>query len=464
MKYNPYINDWAAGLSGFSGSHPQALEENVQGSLEILFEIQEMFKAITGLPAVTTQPVAGAQGELVGIKMFQAYHRDRGEAESRNIVLIPRSAHGTNPATATMAGYETKKVGDTIYGIVLIEAGPDGMMNMDQLRELIKTHSHKIAGIMVTNPNTSGIFEVGFKEMASLIHQVGGLVYMDGANMNAIAGIVDLDKLGVDAVHNNLHKTWTIPHGGGGPGDAIVAVSHRLQDYLPGVQIEKQNGQFKTFTPAKSIGSFHRHYGNFAHKVRCYTYLKALGTEGVVKMSSVAVLCARYLQKKLEPSFPNLPAARKDNPIMHEFIITLRPELFQKIEQAGIPKANIIGRLGKLFLDFGLHAPTVSFPEPFGLMIEPTESFSKSELDHFVLVLGCILDLIETNPEILHTVPHFTPIARVDEVGANKNLQFFEKLGEIPVLTTDKISPKKLITLPLSEIKEMILNKHKERK
>ncbi|MBT4790794.1 MAG: glycine dehydrogenase, partial [Halobacteriovoraceae bacterium] len=224
MKYNPEINEWASGLSQFTQTHPQAPIEDVQGNLEILYHTQELFKDITGLAAVTTQPLAGAQGELVGLKMFQDYHTKNGQGLTRNIVLIPRSAHGTNPASATMAGFETKKVAGHEVGIVTVEANDHGEIDFDKFKDLIEKYNTSIAGVMITNPNTAGIFETRFHEISQLIHSVGGLVYMDGANMNAIAGWLDLDKLGVDAVHNNLHKTWSIPHGGGGPGDAIVAV------------------------------------------------------------------------------------------------------------------------------------------------------------------------------------------------------------------------------------------------
>lgn len=462
MKYNPYINDYAASLPGFTQTHPEAPIEDVQGCLFILHEIQEMFKAITGLPGVTTQPLAGAQGELVGLKMFQAYHRDRGEADQRNVVLIPRSAHGTNPASATMAGYETKIVDGKPMGIYTIEALPSGQMNLDQIREFLKNDGHRVAGIMVTNPNTAGIFESEFKEMSRMIHEVGGLVYMDGANMNAIAGIIDLNKLGVDAVHNNLHKTWTIPHGGGGPGDAIVAVSSRLLDFMPGVQIVEKDGRYDTVKPPKSVGSFHRHYGNFAHKIRAYAYVKALGKEGVQKMSQVAVLCARYLYQDLSKVYPTLPAAAKDSPRMHEFILTLSPETFKKIEAAGTPKANAIARIGKLFLDFGFHAPTVAFPEQYGLMLEPTETYSKKELDQFSGIVKSILKLIETHPEILKTVPHFTPIDRVDEVQANKNPMFSEKIGpKLPEIITDRVDAEKLRNSTPGDLAEMILEAHK---
>ncbi len=462
MKYNPYINDYAASLPGFTNAHPEAPLEDVQGCLFILHEIQEMFKAITGLPGVTTQPLAGAQGELVGLKMFQAYHRDRGEADQRNVVLIPRSAHGTNPASATMAGYETKIVDGKPMGIYTIEALSNGQMNLDQIREFLKNDGHRVAGIMVTNPNTAGIFESEFKEMSRLVHEAGGLVYMDGANMNAIAGIIDLNKLGVDAVHNNLHKTWTIPHGGGGPGDAIVAVSSKLLDYMPGIQVVEKDGQYETVRPAKSVGSFHRHFGNFAHKIRAYAYIKALGKEGVQKMSQVAVLSARYLYKDLSSVYPTLPAAAKDSPRMHEFILTLSPETFKKIEAAGTPKANAIARIGKLFLDFGFHAPTVAFPEQYGLMLEPTETYSKKELDQFSEIVKSILKLIETHPEILKTVPHFTPIDRVDEVQANKNPVLSERIGpKLPEIITDRVDAEKLRNSTPGDLSAMILEAHK---
>ncbi|HXH75244.1 MAG TPA: aminomethyl-transferring glycine dehydrogenase subunit GcvPB [Bacteriovoracaceae bacterium] len=462
MKFNPYINDYAANLPGFTQMHPQAPIEDVQGSLELLYEIQEMFKAITGLPGVTTQPLAGAQGELAGLKMFQAYHRDRGEGDKRNVIIIPRSAHGTNPATATMAGYQSKVVDGHIYGIYTVEALSNGEMNLGQIKEFLKTEGHRVAGVMVTNPNTAGIFEAQFKEMSALIHAVGGLVYMDGANMNAIAGIIDLNKLGVDAVHNNLHKTWTIPHGGGGPGDAIVAVSSRLMDFLPGVQVVKRNDRFELERTKKSVGSFHRHYGNFAHKIRAYTYIKALGSDGVRKMSQVAVLSARYLQFKLSPTYPLLPLNADASVRMHEFILTLSPETFKKIEAAGIPKTSAIARIGKLFLDFGFHAPTVAFPEQFGLMLEPTETYSKKELDQFVDVVKNILKLVNEHPEVLKTVPHFTPIDRVDEVAANKNPILADKItAKLPGIILDRVESDKLRNSTPGDLCELILKAHR---
>lgn len=457
MKYNPYINDYAASLPGFTDLHPAAPLEDAQGSLEVLYETQEGFKAITGLAAVTTQPVAGAQGELVGLKMIQAYHADRGEADTRKVLLIPRSAHGTNPATATMAGYNT---------IVLLEASSSGEINLQQLKDVVAQEGKRIAGVMVTNPNTGGVFETGFAEMAKIIHGVGGLVYMDGANMNAIAGRVNLGALGVDAVHNNLHKTWTIPHGGGGPGDAIVAVSARLQDYLPGHQVVKNSdGQFALVKPSKSVGSFHRHFGNFAHKVRAHAYVKALGAEGVPKMSAVSVLCARYLFHKLSPHYPVLPAGSQNVPRMHEFILTLSPQTFARIEDAGVLKAQAIARIGKLFLDFGFHAPTVAFPEQFGLMIEPTETYGKAELDQFAEVVTQLLALVREHPEVLQTVPHFTPIDRVDEVTANKTPVLAEKIGKhLPEILPDRVDVAKLRQSTPGDLCQMIVEAHRRAK
>lgn len=464
MKYNPYINDWAAALPGFVKLHPQTDLKFAQGSLQILYETQEFFKEITGLKAVTTQPVAGAQGELVGLKLFQAYHASKGEADKRTLLLIPKSAHGTNPATATVAGYVADQ-DNILHGIKLIDADEHGLINLQQVENVCKEFGDRIAGIMITNPNTAGIFEKNFKRVADYIHEVGGLVYMDGANMNAIAGWINLSAIGVDAVHNNLHKTWTIPHGGGGPGDAIVAVSEKLVDFLPGHQVTFDGKKYDLSKPARSIGSIHRHFGNFAHKVRAYTYFKALGFIGTKEMSAVAVLSARYLFNRLKNHYPSLPLNSLSEERMHEFIITLPQTTFDQLQKLGINKSIAITRVGKLFLDFGFHAPTVAFPEPLGLMIEPTESFTLNELDHFAQVVINLGKLVEEHPEILITVPHFTPIDRADEVSANKNLILSEKISkELAPIYADRISAKKLKDMPFVELKEKILKAHQESK
>ena len=456
MKYNPYINDWAANLKGFTDIHPQAPTKDVQGALEILYQTQEWFKAITGLAAVTTQPVAGAQGELVGLKMFQAYHEARGD-NARDAVLIPKSAHGTNFATAVTAGFRAGKEDNRPTGIILLEADPTGQIDMDDLEAKIKLHGKHICGVLITNPNTGGVFETKFKEIADKIHAVGGLVYMDGANMNAIAGWVNLDAMGVDAVHNNLHKTWTIPHGGGGPGDAIVAVSEKLVDFLPGLQIKEEDGVFKSVRPAKSIGSFHRHWGNFAHKVRCFTYLLRLGKEGVPRMSAMAVLASRYLYEQLKTNFPMLPSGAKEEPRMHEFILTLHEEDFDRIEAAGIPRSQIIAQIGKLFLDFGFHSPTVAFPEAFGLMIEPTESYTREELDRFAEAVKAIGTIAREYPHVLQKAPHFTPIGRVDEVTANRNPVVSEPLVQLPKINPNRLDPEVLQAMSIEEIQKQLV-------
>jgi glycine dehydrogenase len=456
MKYNPYLNEVVANLPGFAALHPAAPLADAQGTLEVLYSVQEYFKTITGLAAVTTQPVAGAQGELVGLKLFQAYHRSRGDT-GRDVMLIPRSAHGTNPATATMAGFTTIQKGDDVLaGVVEIDAGANGQIDMAHLQALLERYRGHVAGIMITNPNTSGVFETRFQEVAALLHQEGGLVYMDGANMNAIAGWVNLGALGVDAVHNNNHKTWSIPHGGGGPGDAIVAVSDKLVPFLPGLQVIRTAQGYALERPAQSIGSVHRHFGNMAHKIRTYTYLRALGRQGVRRMSAVAVLAARYVHHRLRSFFPTLPVETDDSPRMHEFIITLPGATFDKLEAVGVSRARAIGRFGKLFLDFGFHAPTVSFPEAQGLMIEPTESYTRAELDRFADAIIMMLQLVNEQPTVLKTVPHFTPVDRIDDVQANKHLVLSAPLSTLPEVLPNRIAPDQLAQMPLEAIVEAI--------
>jgi len=259
-------------------------------------------------------------------------------------------------------------------------------------------------------------------------------------------------------VHNNLHKTWTIPHGGGGPGDAIVAVSEKLVDFLPGKQIKQnENGSFVSFSTSKSIGDFHRHWGNFGHKVRAYTYLLRLGKKGIPQMSSVAVLAARYLLSRLKDHYCTLPNHHESAPRMHEFILTLSDEEFSLLEKAGIPKSKAIPQIGKLFLDFGFHAPTVAFPEIYGLMIEPTESFTKSELDRFADAVIAIKELILTKPKVLISAPHFTPIDKVDEVSANRNLLLRESIQHLPALPFNRIKNSTLMSLSIEEIKDKVV-------
>jgi glycine dehydrogenase len=343
-------------------------------------------------------------------------------------------------------------------GIVLLESGPDGRIDLEDFQQKLDLYRDRLAAVMITNPNTCGIFEQEFRSIAEKVHDAGGLVYMDGANMNAIAGWCDLGAMGVDAVHNNLHKTWTIPHGGGGPGDAMVAVSERLIRFLPGYQIVKEGEQFVPKRPPLSIGSFHRHWGNFAHKVRTLAYLLRLGCDGVRKMSAMAVLSSRYCFHRLQTKYPMLPADAQQTPRLHEFILTLPEDVFESLEGVGIPPQLAIMRMGKLFLDFGFHAPTVAWPEPLGLMIEPTESYSKSELDRFCEAILEMLELVRAHPAILKQVPLFAPIKRVDEVEANRSLVLHESLLELPKIPTAPVSPDSLHAMPLKTIVERILD------
>tara|TARA_B110000037_G_scaffold212998_3_gene266772 strand:- start:28172 stop:31204 length:3033 start_codon:yes stop_codon:yes gene_type:complete len=458
MKYNPFINDWAAALPGFTATHPQAPTADVQGNLELLYDIQEWFKRITGLAGVTTQPVAGAQGELVGIKLFQGYFRDKGDTQ-RDVILIPASAHGTNFATAIMAGFKPKPHagGGPKGGIVLLEAGPDGQIDYADFEAKCTTYGTRIGGVMITNPNTSGLFENRFADISQRIHDLGGLVYMDGANMNAIAGWIDLNAIGVDAVHNNLHKTWTIPHGGGGPGDAIVAVSERLLPFLPGMQIQKLDTGYEPVRAPKTIGSFHRHWGNFAHKIRAFSYLLRLGKAGVPRMSAVATLSACYCHAQLDDVYAALPSGDAVGARLHEFILTLDEEDFARLEAVGVPRALAITRVGKLFLDFGFHAPTVAWPETFGLMIEPTESYTKSELDRFCEAVRAIKRMLREHPEVLTLVPLFTPVDRIDDVSANRKLVLNERLADLPAFHPNRLTPSEIADLTIDEIYDRIV-------
>lgn len=445
MKYNPLLNDELAALEGFELGHPQAPEGDIQGSLEILWRFQELIKKITSLDAVACQPVAGAQGELCALKMIQAYQRDNSP-ESRDTILIPQSAHGTNFASAAMAGFTN---------IVRIAPDKDGALSISDLREKLELFKGRIAAIMITNPNTSGIFETRFREIADLVHEAGGLVFMDGANFNAIAGQVDLKKMGVDAVHNNLHKTWSISHGGGGPGDAFVAVDQKLKDYIPQYIVEKEGEVFELVSPRKSIGSLHAFFGNFPHKVRALSYISRLGSEGVKAMSQTAVLASRYLFKELKKNWPTLPKACENQPRMHEFILTLSDEDFKALEGAGVPRQLAISRIGKAFLDYGFHAPTVSFPEVFGLMIEPTESYTKAELDRFKDAVNSIKNKIKKAPEKIAASPRFMPISRIDETAANRNPILSERLEKLPEIPKLKMKACDFLNLSISELEKL---------
>jgi len=397
MKYNPKRHERLAGLCGIVDLHPNETDEHAQGMLELLFTLQQMLAEIAGLPAVSLQPAAGAQGEFTALLVASAYFRDRGEKRTK--VLFPNSAHGTNPASAALAGFECVQLSSTAQGFV-------------DLNELRSHVDDQTAVFMVTNPNTLGMFEREILKIAEIVHAAGGLVYIDGANMNAIAGIARPGDFGGDMMHYNVHKTFTGPHGAGGPGAGPIAVRDFLADYLPGPVVEQfvERGRaaYRLVRPTKSIGRVRSFFGNVGILVRGYCYLRTLGAAGVRAMSENAVLNANYLLARLKDV---LPVPQGDR-CMHEFVASAKPLK----DARGISAMDIAKRL----LDFGFHAPTVYFPlvVPEAMMIEPTETESKETLDAFADTVRAI---VSEDPGSLHLAPHRTPISRPDEVRAARN-------------------------------------------
>jgi glycine dehydrogenase subunit 2 len=397
MKYNPKINEDVARYAGFSCLHPLQQEEQIQGSLQLLYELSAALAEITGLDRVSLQPAAGAQGELAGILMVRAYHQHHGNPRKK--VIIPDSAHGTNPATAHLAGYE----------VVVVPSNREGLVDLGQLKKLADTDT---AALMLTNPNTLGFFERDILKIAEIIHSAGALLYMDGANLNAMLGLCRPGDMGFDVVHVNLHKTFTTPHGGGGPGAGALAVKQTLEPYLPPPLIEKtDNGYRLNNRRPKSIGKVHSFFGNFGNLVRAYAYIRHISARGLLEVSTNAILNANYLRKRLEGTYP-IPYNRIS---MHEFVLSAKP--FRK---KGIYAWDIAKRL----MDFGFYPPTVSFPliVDEALMIEPTETESKETLDRFCEAMCQIAREIEENPEIVKTAPHTRSVRRLDEAGAVKAL------------------------------------------
>jgi glycine dehydrogenase subunit 2 len=400
MKYNPKENEEIARIAGFADAHPLQEPRTVQGNLAVIFALQRWLAEIGGFAAVTLQPAAGAHGEFTGLLMMRAYHHDRGEA-MRNRILIPDSAHGTNPASATMAGF------------VAVEVPSDARGNVD-LDAVRAACDDRLAGIMMTNPNTLGLFEEQVTKVVRLVHDCGGLVYGDGANLNAIAGIVRPGDLGFDVMHYNLHKTFSTPHGGGGPGSGPVGVSARLADFLPGPLIAEESGadgsHYVPRTPAKSIGRVAPFYGNFGMMARAYAYIRRHGAAGLRANSEYAVLNANYLRMKLRELF----AVPFDRMNMHEFVCR------GVVEGTGVRALDIAKRL----LDYGFHPPTNYFPliVPEALMIEPTETESRPTLDAFIEALERIVAEAHADPEIVKTAPHDMPVRRLDEVKAAREL------------------------------------------
>jgi glycine dehydrogenase subunit 2 len=401
MKYNPKVNEQIARLPRFAETHPLQEPESVQGNLELMFSLQQWLAEIGGFAGVSLQPSAGAHGEFTGLLMMRAYHRDRGEHE-RTRILIPDSAHGTNPASTTMAGFTA----------VELPSDARGNVDLDAVRAAC---DRTVAGIMMTNPNTLGLFEEHIGEVARLVHACGGLVYGDGANMNALAGIARPGDLGFDVMHFNLHKTFATPHGGGGPGSGPVGVSARLADFLPGPVVDVERGatgdaRYLLADPAKSIGRVSTFFGNFGMFVRAHAYIRAHGAAGLRANSEHAVLNANYLRVRLCDDF-TVPFGRVN---MHEFVCK------GAIEGTGVRALDVSKRL----LDYGFHPPTNYFPliVPEALMIEPTETEAKPTLDAFVEAMKAIAKEARDDPGKVKAAPHHTPLRRLDEVRAAREL------------------------------------------
>jgi len=397
MKYNPKINENLARLDGFAFTHPFQEEADVPGVLQIMGELGEYLKAIAGMDGITLQPAAGAHGEMTGIKIMRAYHEDRGNPRQK--IILPDSAHGTNPASATISGYHTVQVKST----------PEGLVDIDDLKAHL---DQDVAGFMLTNPNTLGLFESQVMKIARLVHDVGALLYMDGANLNALLGIVRPGDIGFDIVHFNLHKTFSTPHGGGGPGSGPVGVKSHLIDYLPTpLVVRTKDGFTLDHKRPKSIGKLQGFYGNFGVMLKAYVYIRMLGGPGLRKASQNAILNANYLMRILEKHFL-LPHKQH---AMHEFVLSGD---WQKAK--GVKTLDIAKRL----LDFGLHAPTVYFPLIVheAIMIEPTETESKESLDAFADAMITIAREVNENPDAILNAPSTTPVSRLDEGQAARNL------------------------------------------
>jgi glycine dehydrogenase subunit 2 len=396
MKYNPRVNEDVARLAGIAHVHPLQPDETAQGALRIMFELQNLLAAITGFSAATLQPAAGAQGELAGMLMMRAYHLDRGDAQRRK-VLVPDSAHGTNPATAAMAGFHT----------VSIPSDSSGNIDLERLKaELDET----VVGLMLTNPNTLGLFERQLREVTAAVHSVGGLVYGDGANLNAILGVVKPADMGFDCLHINVHKTFSTPHGSGGPGAGPVVVNDLLAPFLPApLVVQAADGTYRLdLDRPKSIGRLKGFQGHFGILARGYTYIRMHGADGLRTLSETAVLNANYLRALLEDVFD----VAYDRTCMHEFVLTARR---QKASH-GVRTLDIAKRL----LDFGIHPPTIYFPliVDEAIMVEPTESESRATLDHFAAVMRQIARECEDSPEVVRDAPRHQVVGRLDEVTA----------------------------------------------
>jgi len=397
MKLNPRVNEWCAGLAGFTRTHPLAPEESVQGNLQVISELIELLCTVSGMQAGSLVPCAGAHGEYAGIKMIAAYHKQHNQSQ-RNEVLIPNDAHGTNPASAAMAGLKS----------ISVRTDASGDIDMAHLKELV---SDRTACLMLTNPNTLGLFSPKISEIAKIVHQHGGLLYYDGANLNAILNVVGPGDMGFDVMHINLHKTFSTPHGGGGPGSGPILCNNKLKEYLPVPRVEKKEDRYHlVWQAAASIGQISSFHGNFGIYLRAYLYAKLHGHYGLRRIAENSVLNANYL-KKLVSKFFTIPYAQY---CMHEFVVQADNYLDE-----GVRALDIAKRL----LDYGVYAPTIYFPLIVKecMLIEPTEGESKATLDRFAEILGKIVEEIKTDPKIVKEAPHTKSVMRLDEVSAAKN-------------------------------------------
>ena len=398
MKYNPKIDEEMAALPGFTQLHPLQPAETAQGALEALHMLGSELGEVFGMDAVTFQPAAGAHGELTGVLLIKAYHTERGDT-ARTKIIVPDSAHGTNPATAAMCGYQ----------VVNIPSGSDGCVDLDALRAAVGSDT---AGLMLTNPNTVGIFDKNILQITQIVHEAGGLCYYDGANLNAVMGVVRPGDMGFDCIHSNLHKTFATPHGGGGPGAGAVGCKDFLRRYMPGPLVVEKDGKFGFEYPEKSIGRVKMFYGNFDVCIKALTYVLSLGREGIPEAAKNAVLNANYMMACLKDKFD----MAYDQTCMHEFVMTL--EKLHK--ETGVSALDV----AKGMLDFDLHPPTMYFPLIVheALMVEPCETESKQLMDEVCDIYGKLRDMAYSDPDSLHTAPHNTPVRRLDEVAAARNM------------------------------------------
>ena len=393
MKYNPKINDKMASLPGFSCAHPLLPEELTQGALRLIYELERYLVAVTGLGAVSVQPAAGAHGELAGMLVIYHYLKSRGETRTK--IIVPDTAHGTNPASATLCGFNS----------VAVASNEQGVLSPETVAAVMDEDT---AGIMITNPNTLGLFEENIKAIAVAVHDKGGLVYCDGANMNAVMGMVDMGAIGIDVLHLNLHKTFSTPHGGGGPGAGPICVQKFLGPFLPKPRVVEKDGRYVLSEDfPQSIGKLHAFYGNFGILVRAYSYIMSMGAEGLKKASQLAVLNANYIKEKLKGTY-HLPF---DRPCMHECVFSDK-----LLKEHKVMTLDVAKRL----TDYGFHPPTVYFPLVVdgAIMIEPTETESKEDLDVFIEALKAIAREAEENPDLLHEAPTRPKVRRLDETQA----------------------------------------------